>query len=529
MYQSLYRKYRPKKFSEVCGQDVAKKILMNAILKKTVSHAYLFFGPRGTGKTSIAKMFARIVNCEHQVNGECCEKCNNCIESNQKNCVDIIEIDAASNNGVDEIRELKNKINLVPSKLKYKVYIIDEVHMLSTGAFNALLKTLEEPPAHIIFVLATTEFYKVPETIVSRCQTIEFKNIDNINMSNRLSEIAKLENIKIDNLAIDEIVKNSNGGMRDAIGLLDKISSYSTGTEIISSSEVRSVLGIVTNDEIKNLADLIIKNNIEEFLTKINEYSNYGKDLIKLVDELIYYFRNLVINEKKYEYINLLKELNNCHNNMKNSFNEKIALEIFFLEYFIKTNVRDEPLKKKDNDEKLNNKQDIRLINQNEEQKNTDNSEKIKTRINNSFVSASKKKLNYFKDKWNDLKKYTFDLKYGAVSCDLLDCMPVVCSDSNIILCVEYDSLCKKMNDDINLYEDFFREKFDLEIKIVTVTKTQWQELKIQYLNNIKTGYKYVYIDENEINKDKDNFVKKDVNLVEKAEMLFGNIVNKEE
>ena len=226
MYQSLYRKYRPKHFDEVYGQECAKKILINTLKNSTLSHAYLFFGPRGTGKTSIAKMFARACNCLDIKNGECCEKCENCSESSQKNCVDIIEIDAASNNGVDEIRELKNKINLVPNKLKYKVYIVDEVHMLSTGAFNALLKTLEEPPEHVIFILATTDFYKVPATIVSRCQCIEFKNIDDNSMFERLKEISKLEKIKIDDDAINEIVKNSNGGLRDAIGLLDKLNSF---------------------------------------------------------------------------------------------------------------------------------------------------------------------------------------------------------------------------------------------------------------------------------------------------------------
>ena len=176
-YQALYRKYRPKSFDDVTGQTITIKILQNSIINNKVAHAYLFYGPRGTGKTSVAKIFSRAVNCESTKNGIQCEKCDYCMASSQKECMDIIEIDAASNNGVDEIRELKSKVSFVPTELKYKVYIIDEVHMLSSGAFNALLKTLEEPPEYIIFILATTELNKVPSTIVSRCQTMEFKKL----------------------------------------------------------------------------------------------------------------------------------------------------------------------------------------------------------------------------------------------------------------------------------------------------------------------------------------------------------------
>ena len=228
-HQTLYRKYRPKNFNEVVGQNTTVKILKNSIINNRISHAYLFYGPRGTGKTSIAKIFSRTINCENSNDGILCEKCDNCNISSNTDCVDIVEIDAASNNGVDEIRELKSKVSFVPSQLKYKVYIIDEVHMLSTGAFNALLKTLEEPPKHVVFILATTELQKVPLTIISRCHTLEFKKIDNSSMKTKLEEIAKKEIIDIDNNALDEIVKYSNGGLRDAIGLLEKAYSYSNG------------------------------------------------------------------------------------------------------------------------------------------------------------------------------------------------------------------------------------------------------------------------------------------------------------
>ena len=226
-YLALYRKYRPTKFSDVVSQESILKILTNSIKEGKISHAYLFSGPRGTGKTTIAKLLAKTVNCLN-LNDDLttCGKCENCLDI-LNNSSDIIEIDAASNNGVDEIRELKSKINLVPSKLKYKVYIIDEVHMLSISAFNALLKTLEEPPSHVIFILATTEFYKVPATIVSRCQCLSFTRIKTSSIEARLKEIANLEKIPITDEAIHEIAVYSDGGMRDALGMLDKISSYS--------------------------------------------------------------------------------------------------------------------------------------------------------------------------------------------------------------------------------------------------------------------------------------------------------------
>ena len=225
-YQALYRKYRPRTFNDFIDQDNIKKILVNSIKNNKISHAYLFSGPRGIGKTSMAKIFAKAINCDHFTgNDDVCDECDNCVEANN-NSVDIIEIDAASNNGVDQIRDLKNKISIVPSKLKYKVYIIDEVHMLTNSAFNALLKTLEEPPSYVVFILATTEFYEVPETIVSRCQCFSFNRISMKSMEERLKFIAKKEKISITDDAITEIAHYANGGLRDAIGMLDKLNSF---------------------------------------------------------------------------------------------------------------------------------------------------------------------------------------------------------------------------------------------------------------------------------------------------------------
>ena len=225
-YLALYRKYRPVSFDNMVGQNEVVDILKKEILQNKISHAYLFCGPRGTGKTSTAKIVARMVNCENlSKDGVPCGKCISCINFNNNN--DVVEIDAASNNGVDEIRELRDKVNLVPSNCRYKVYIIDEVHMLTTQAFNALLKTLEEPPSHVIFILATTEFYKIPVTVISRCQKFQFSKVSNDSIVVRLKEIAKNEKIEVDDDCLYEIARLSDGGMRDAINMLDQLSSFS--------------------------------------------------------------------------------------------------------------------------------------------------------------------------------------------------------------------------------------------------------------------------------------------------------------
>ena len=223
-YKVFYRKYRPKNFNELVDQDNIKDILVNSIKLNRIAHAYIFTGPRGTGKTSTAKIFAKTLNCINNTNGLSCDNCEMCTTYNES--ADIIEIDAASNNGVEEIRSLRDSVKIAPYNSKYKVYIIDEVHMLSNSAWNAFLKTLEEPPAHVIFILATTEINKIPETVMSRCQRFDFSKISSNKMKEHLSKICKLENIDIDETALEEIDKMSNGCLRDALSYLDKISKY---------------------------------------------------------------------------------------------------------------------------------------------------------------------------------------------------------------------------------------------------------------------------------------------------------------
>ena len=293
MHKALYRVYRPKNFSDVIGQEHIVRTLKNQIENNNVGHAYLFCGTRGTGKTSTAKIFSRAVNCTNLHNDEPCNECENCREILEDKTMDVVEIDAASNNSVDDIRELRENVKYSPAKAKYKVYIIDEVHMLSQGAFNALLKTLEEPPSYVIFILATTEPHKIPATILSRCQRFDFKRVTVKDISSRMRYICEKEGIEADEKALNLIARNSQGALRDALSILDQCISFEGHT--IRYNDVIELLGSVNIEQLFDLAESIIKEDTRKSLQILNDFIIWGKDVRNLVNDLIDHFRNLMV------------------------------------------------------------------------------------------------------------------------------------------------------------------------------------------------------------------------------------------
>lgn len=347
-YMALYRAYRPQAFREVSGQEHIVRTIQNAIINNKVAHAYLFSGPRGTGKTTIAKIMAKTINCPHSVNGEPCNECDICKGITKGMISDVVEIDAASNNGVDEIRDIRDKVKYLPSEGKYKVYIIDEVHMLSTGAFNALLKTLEEPPVHAIFILATTEPHKIPATILSRCQRFDFRGVGLKEIISRIKYICEKENIKISEEAIELVAECAEGGMRDALSLLDEAISFA-GDEV-NVSDVYQVSGAVDLDNILKVASDILEKDSGKVLTSLEKIIDLGKEYPKICSDLISFYRDMLIfknnpktdkslyrnvefiklakkitNQKIYFYLNVLNE---TQNNMKFTNQKRTYLEL---------------------------------------------------------------------------------------------------------------------------------------------------------------------------------------------------------
>ena len=293
MYQALYRQYRPKTFDEVLGQEHITTTIKNQIKNNNIGHAYLFSGTKGTGKTSTAKIFSRAVNCLSPKDGNPCNECEICKGILDESIMDVIEMDAASNRRIDDIRELKDKVIYPPSRTKYKIYIIDEVHMLTTEAFNALLKTLEEPPKHLIFILATTEAEKLPQTILSRCQKYDFKRIKSTDITKNMGNICKELKIPVEERALKLIARNSDGSMRDALSLLDQCISYKEGE--LKYEDTLDILGIANTDILFKLVDNIIDRELEKALFNIDDIIQNGKDINQFIKDLIYHFRNLLI------------------------------------------------------------------------------------------------------------------------------------------------------------------------------------------------------------------------------------------
>lgn len=545
MYQALYRKYRPKDFDSVVGQTAIVQTLKNSIINHNFSHAYMFFGPRGTGKTTMSKIFARNINCLDPKDGIACGKCEHCEVSFSKDCIDIIEIDAASNNGVDEIRELKNKISLVPSQLKYKVYIIDEVHMLSIGAFNALLKTLEEPPEHAIFILATTDPQKVPETIVSRCQCFSFKKISVDTIKEKLESVCKNEKIKIDDEVLENIAVLADGGLRDALGLLDKLVSYTD--KKITMDDFISINGIISNKQLDEFIGYIMNGDIAEVLSSINEFDNNGKNLIQVITQILNYGRNIIVdyylkNTKTPYDINKLQEfINRVNENMfdiKKSDNTRIFIEMFILKYMsentltkvenvvvekekveIKQEVKEESKEKivietkveskeetteedeefdfskeyEDSDDEI---EDIPLKSTNSlvismPQKILNIDEIMQVRVNNTLAKADKKLLKAEQENFEKLKDFTFDQEIGYIVCSILDSKLRAVSDKSMIISYELDSNVLQNLQVIEKVTSVYNKITGSDKEIAIISDSEWDKVKNEYIKNLKDGVKY--------------------------------------
>ena len=551
MYQALYRKYRPSEFEDVVGQDVIVNTLKNAVIYNHISHAYLFSGPRGTGKTTIAKIFARAVNCLEPKDGLSCGKCKNCLYSFSKECMDIIEIDAASNNGVDEIRELRNKVNILPTELKYKVYIIDEVHMLSIGAFNALLKTIEEPPSHVIFILATTDPQKITATIISRCQWYAFKKIDNEDIVKRLQYIVGKENIKIDDTVLEKIAEASDGGLRDAIGLLDKLRAYATDN--ISLNDFYEINGQINDIELQEFEKTIFENNIKDTLYKIEKYYQDGKNLVQILKQLMllmknqlfdYYVNSSSLITEENILVNFLNLLNNEMVNIKKSDDVKLSIEITLLHYMdnnVKTKV-DVPLKK-EKPETVKEGKSLSLEDKNINEQKTNTSvnnnlnfsefkKLMQVRAKNTMIEALKTELTKEQNNLSVFNDYTFDQENGYLACELLDGTVRASSINSVILSYDYESMVEKMANHLNNLINFYNKISNNNKTISLITNEEWNNLKNEYMSLRKSGKQFAYQEEPNLNIS-NNDVKisseEDADYIKEAKKIFGDIVEIEE
>lgn len=542
-YKVLYRKYRPQNFDSLVGQEYTKTLLKNAIKNEHISHAYIFTGPRGTGKTSSAKIFAKALNCLNPKDGNPCNECEMCKSFGTN--PDIIEIDAASNNGVDEIREIINNVRLAPANSKYKVYIVDEFHMLSTSAFNALLLTLEEPPSNVVFILATTDIQSVPITVLSRCQRFDFKPISVDDIVNRLNYVCNEEKIDITDAALKEIAYMSNGGMRDALSILDQISSRNTKIDV---DDVTSNFGSISNKKVKEFMDVFTSGDVKGTLELLKEFKNNGIDVRILIEKLIDRIKSILIDIKLDNYNGILDfdmlysmvfELNRVLQEIKSNIDPYNFLEIVILKYFpgnkisskdfkdpvegkksgstlkIEQKVEERPTKenisqeiKESKEPEINNEAPI--VNEKKAHFNVD------ARINNTFVGAQKKYLLELKEKWDDFVIYESNANKLLLSY-IVDTELVAASNNYAVLVNKINNTNDLINENIESVEKDFKIFFGREYKLVSISPKVWEEARNKYIANLKSGYKYTMMDDSII-------IEENTSELEKlANEIFGN------
>ena len=536
-YQALYRTWRPQRFEDVVGQEMITKTLRNAVMTNQTSHAYLFTGPRGTGKTSTAKIFAKAINCHHQENGEPCNECEICKAITNGSLNDVLEIDAASNNGVEEIRDIRDKVKYAPTQADYKVYIIDEVHMLSTGAFNALLKTLEEPPANVVFILATTEPHKIPATIISRTQRFDFKRITSSTILKRMEYILNQKDIQYEDAALKIIAKAAEGGMRDALSILDQVISF--GENNVTLENALLVTGSVTKTDLLNYLQAVVDQKTPEALEMIHKLVQDGKDASRIVEDLVEYCRDLLLYQQSpamleetelgmldedfkkfaqeiepeivYQMINILNEQ---QENMRYTSHPTVYLEVLTVKL---SQLKNQPQVSQANSQpaiSADQAQIDRLMNriqQLQDQINSlqqtqpqaarparrqvvsTNQTKVKEvkvnyeKINEVLGNATRADLNRFQQVWGDLVNMLTVPQRAIMSVS----KPVAASSEGVVIGFEYPYLCQKAIDDRELQDALtngLSRLVDQNLSLLFLPNEQWLKIRQDYLAKRKNG-----------------------------------------
>lgn len=546
-YQALYRKYRPTNFDEVVGQTHIIQTLKNAIVQNRIAHAYLFCGPRGTGKTSIAKIFAKTLNCTNNQDAPC-GVCENCKMAANGSHPDIIEIDAASNNGVDEVRNLIDKVKYAPMQGKYKIYIIDEVHMMTSGAFNALLKTIEEPPAHVIFIFATTEPNKVLPTIISRCQRFDFNKVSMHDIKYRLSVVCKNEGIEFDENGLTLIAQLADGGMRDALSILDQCVAYCSSH--IDVNDIRKIYGVVTSEDIGKLFYSVYKKDVDSFVKDIQKYSDMGMDIKRLTADFIHMLKDSLILDYS-ENSTLVSDMNKdmirkyfklapinfrikCMEELMDTYNkytyasnaldylEASLLKISSYSYESKTHIIDsdhndfkeveeeenyetsyddtsddsdiiEKNTQKDDNNGVLEKSEISDVSRETLKQSENKNNKII--LNDEFViqllvGATKMERSIDTNKFNNIGQFISSLEFGKYAATLRNSTIMASGSNYIVVCVSSEIFAKQINEfELNYgYEDFMEVLLGKAKKVFALDKTQQSRVLDEFKERMISG-----------------------------------------
>ena len=519
-YQALYRKWRPQKFEDMVGQTAVTKTLKNAIIHHKTSHAYLFTGPRGTGKTSAAKIFAKAINCLNPQDGEPCNECLLCKGITEGTIGDVIEIDAASNNGVEEIRDIRDKARYAPTQATYKVYIIDEVHMLSTGAFNALLKTLEEPPKNVIFILATTEPHKIPATIISRTQRFDFRRITNDEIIQRLRYILEQEEIAYEEEALSVIARCANGGMRDALSLLDQVISFSD--DKVSFEQAIQVSGSLTDDLMIEFVRLLTQQQAQAALLQLQDLLLLGKEASRLIEEWLEFSRDLLVAKQTGDmigrseaFVEFAKEveeaflyrfmdaLNQTQQEMRFTTKPTISLEVFTIKMAQPVVAVAQQAVPTNQEYVSQLEQQLQSLQQQMSQllqgqgvvapKKAISTPQAKAstykpnigEVYKVLDAATRKDLIFIRELWGDLLQMLSTTQRALLKAS----EPVAASSNGFVLKFDYEILCQRAQESVELHEDIARHCQTLAQypgNFVSVTGEQWVQIRQDYLRDKK-------------------------------------------